>query len=115
MRWCLLLRYKRLIFSNELKNNIPLNGNAIKKISSGGDTLIGRGHNANEEEFVTDFLAICMANDLTKITPYDDAVDERLKVIIYKRLFVENPSNEFEIKMDKNINNEIIQLNFKRH
>jgi hypothetical protein len=114
MRWCLLLRYKRLIFSNELKNNLPLNGNAIKKISSGGDTLIGRGHNANEEEFVTDFLAMCMANDLTKITPYDDAVDERLKVINYKRQFVENPSNEFELKMDRNINNEIKSVEFQK-
>ena len=41
LRWAMLLRFKRLIFSNEIKNTVELNGNDIKKISSGGDTLIG--------------------------------------------------------------------------
>ena len=114
MRWCMLLRYKRIIFSNELKSNINLNGNAIKKISSGGDAIIARGHSGNEEEFICHFLAVVMANDLPKIVPYDDAVNERTKVISYKRQFVENPSNEFEIKMDKNIANEIKTIEFQK-
>jgi hypothetical protein len=50
MRWAMLLRYKRLIFSNEMKTKIVLNGNMIKKISSGGDTLIGRTHGKEELE-----------------------------------------------------------------
>ena len=34
MRWSLLLRYKPIIFSNELKNTIEVNGNAMIKHSS---------------------------------------------------------------------------------
>jgi phage/plasmid-associated DNA primase len=32
MRWAMLLRYKRFIFSNEMKSTSELNGNIIKKI-----------------------------------------------------------------------------------
>ena len=32
MRWALLLRHKRVIFSNEVKSTVELNGNMIEKI-----------------------------------------------------------------------------------
>ena len=32
MRWALLLRYKRIIFSNEIKMSTEINGNMIKKL-----------------------------------------------------------------------------------
>ena len=114
MRWCLLLKYKRVIISNEIKSNIGLNGNAIKKISSGGDSIVARGHCPNEEEFITHFLPIVMANDIPKIKPYDSAVDSRAKVITYKRQFVDEPSNEFELLKDPNIEVEVRTLRFQR-
>lgn len=114
MRWAMLLRFKRLIFSNEMRNTTDLNGNMIKKISSGGDTIVGRVHSGNETEFILHFLGICMANDLPKIKPIDDAVYERVKVFSYKREFVENPSNEFELLMDKNIEKEMLTERFQR-
>jgi hypothetical protein len=55
-----------------------------------------------------------MANDLPKIKPYDDAVDKRSKVISYKREFVENPTNEFQLKMDSNIESEIRTTKFQK-
>jgi hypothetical protein len=114
MRWAMLLRYKRLIFSNEMKTKIVLNGNMIKKISSGGDTLIGRTHGKEELEFITHFLPICFANDLPNITPFDDAVDNRTKFVSFEKEFVENPNNEFELKRDSNLENEIKTDVFKR-
>ena len=58
LRWALLLRHKRIIFSNEMKSTVELNGNMIKKISSGCDAIIGRRHCMEETPFIPDFLAI---------------------------------------------------------
>lgn len=113
MRWAMLLRFKRLIFSNEIKNTTCLNGNDIKKISSGGDSIVGRAHGGNEMDFILHFLAFCMANDLPKIKPYDSAVANRIKVFSYKKQFVENPCNEFELQLDSNIQNEILTERFQ--
>jgi phage/plasmid-associated DNA primase len=114
MRWALLLRHKRLIFSNEMKTKQILNGNMIKKLSSGGDTLIGRTHGKEEDEFITQFLPICFANDIPKIEPYDDAVDTRLRFVSFKKEFVDHPSNEFELQKDENIDQEIRTHRFQR-
>jgi len=114
MRWAMLLRFKRIIISNELKSTTELNGNMIKKISSGGDKLIGRNHGKAEEEFITHFLPIVMANDLPNIKPYDDAVANRLRVMSYNKVFVDEPSNEFELKKDEHIEDEIRTKRFQR-
>ena len=60
----------------------------IKKFSSGGDPLVGRVHGGLECEFTSHFLAIVSANDLPPIKPYDDAVDNRLRVICNPKEFV---------------------------
>ncbi len=118
MRWMMLLRHKRLIFSNEMKvspnTNLALNGNMIKKMASGGDSLIGRTHGQEEMSFIPQFLAVIFANDTLPISPYDDAVDNRLRIISYKKKFVDNPTNEFELKKDENIDKEIQTLQFRK-
>ena len=114
-RWAKLLRFKRLIFSNEMRTETKLNGNMIKKISSGGDKIIGRGHGQNEEEFIVAFLAVCFANDLPEMRPYDEALDTRIRIIQFDKEFVDGePENEFQLKMDKNIESEIHTLEFKK-
>ena len=114
MRWALLLRHKRIIFSNEMKSTVELNGNMIKKISSGGDLIIGRSHCKEETSFVCDFLAVCMSNDLNNIKPYDQAVSKRVRVIPYEKEFVDEPTNDMELKKDPNIEKEMTTELFKR-
>jgi hypothetical protein len=114
MRWALLLRYKRIIISNELKSTTELNGNTIKKVASGGDTLVGRTHGKEEQEFVLHALSMVMANDLPKIKPYDDAVNNRLRIVSYNKVFVDEPTNEYELKADRNIENELRTLRFQK-
>ena len=114
MRWALLLRFKRLIFSNEMKSTVEINGNMMKKLASGGDTLIGRNHCKAEEEFVMQCLAICFANDVPKIKPYDDAVDGRLRVVSFKKSYVKEPTNELELLADPELENEIKTLEFQQ-
>ena len=98
VRWAFLMRFKRLIFSNEIKTDTELNGNDIKKFSSGGDGLVGRIHGGLETEFIPHFMMVIFANDIPKITPYDDAVDNRLKIIGFNKQFVDEPTNEYQLK-----------------
>ena len=55
MRWVLLLKECRIIFSNEIKAEVKLNGNFIKKLSSGGDELSTRKMYQEETTFVPHF------------------------------------------------------------
>ena len=112
MRWVMLLKHCRLIISNEMKSNIVLNGNFIKKLS-GRDPLKGREHYGNEVTFRTHFLPICFANDLPKITPFDDAVNERLRVVDFPKQFKKEPSNEYELLADPNIEEEMKSSEFQ--
>ena len=87
----------------------------IKKVSNGGDSLIGRVHRDNEIEFVPHFLSIAFANDISKISGIDNdtAINNRLKLISYTERYVEEPSNEFKLKIDHNIDNEMKTKEFK--
>ena len=113
-RWALLLRYCRLLLSNELKSTVELNGNMIKKHSSGGDQLTGRLHSGLETAFIPHYLLIIFANDLPPIKPYDDALNNRTGIANYKKAFVENPVNEFELKKDDELEEKIKTLKFRK-
>ena len=76
--------------------------------------MIGRNHCKAEEEFITHFLPILMANDLPKIKPYDSAVNNRIRVIGYKKTFVDNPTNDLELKKDDGLDSELQTLRFQR-
>ena len=115
MRWVMLNRYKRIIISNEMKSGMTLNGNFIKKICSGGDTLIGRTHCKEETEFCTHFLPIILDNDMNKIMPYDNAVDDRVRCLIFPKRFIDKePENIFELRMDVNLKKELELPRFQR-
>jgi phage/plasmid-associated DNA primase len=118
MRWALSARYNRVLFSNELKTSpgkpTYLDANMMKKLSSGGDTLVGRGHYQGETEFIPHFLAFIFANDMVEIKPYDNALDNRLNIFHFKKQFVSNPTGEDELLANPNIVQEIETLNFKK-
>ena len=114
MRWALLLRHKRVIVSNKMKSTVELNGNMIKKISSGGDRIIGRKHCQEETSFICDFLAICMSNDINRIKPYDKAVEKRVRIIPYEKQYVDEPENSMQLKKDPNIDKELQTELFKQ-
>ena len=82
MRPMLLNRFKRLLFSNELNTQANLNGNLMKKVSSGGDRPTGRTLGKEEEYFIMHGLTVVFANDISKITPYDEALVERYKTCL---------------------------------
>ena len=55
-----------------------------------------------------------MADDLPRIKPYDEALNNRVRVINYEKIFVDNPTNQFEVQKDDNIKNEMKDEAFQR-
>jgi hypothetical protein len=88
MRWAYLIRYCRILLSCEMKMDRSIDSNTFKKLSSGGDGLIGRIHGGNEIRFYPHFTPFCMLNDIPSIDPRDDAVDTRAKYIEFPYVFV---------------------------
>ena len=53
---------------------------------------------ANKASYIPHDLVFCFANDLSKINPFDSAVNDRINVISYHKRFVDEPTNEFKLK-----------------
>jgi hypothetical protein len=115
LRWMFLLKDRRLIVSNEVSTNIQVDGNMIKKMSNGGkDDITARLHGGNETQFRIGFLPILFAQDLPKITPYDDAVETRIRAIPYTKVYVDEPANDLELKKDLTLETEVCTNQFRQ-
>lgn len=115
LRWMYLLRTKRIIVSNELQvGGMGIDGNMIKKLSNGGyDDIVAREHGGNETAFKVGFLPILFAQDLDRIRPMDDAVMTRLRAINYQKVYVDEPSNVLELKIDRGLEQEMMTDQFR--
>lgn len=75
MSWALAIAFKRIIFTNEMTlnegDNLKINGNIIKKIASGGDTMMGRCNYKDEVEFKVQGTLMMCCNDLPPVSPAD--------------------------------------------
>ncbi len=88
MRWALLVRFSRILLSNEINMKKSLSGNCIKKHSSGGDIITARTHGKEEFHFHPHYTIFCMMNDIPRIEPMDNAVVERAEYIEFPYQFV---------------------------
>lgn len=114
MRWVMLLKNKRIIVSNELKPSSELDETMVKKVT-GGDSVTARHHGGNEHDFLCHFFPISFANDFPKIRTYDDAIKERLRIVHYKKQFVNGePQNEFELKKNPKMEDDMKTERFQR-
>jgi hypothetical protein len=90
MAWIKGLIGCRIGFSNELRmDKIPIDGNLLKALSSGGDEMKYRTNNKDEVAFVNRCGLWLMANDLSEITPKDSGTTERIRVVRYRLHFVD--------------------------
>lgn len=110
LRWALLTRFCRILLSSEINMKKELDGNSIKKHSSGGDTLIGRTHSGEETRFKPHYTCFGMFNDIPKITPMDQAIQGRLEYIEFPHVFTDedNKKEKYYRKMNSDLK-DIIQ------
>jgi hypothetical protein len=76
LSWMLDLEFSRLTFTQECKfdntnKNVKIDGNKIKKLASGGDTINARKNFKDEREFKTQTTLTFNANDFPPISPQD--------------------------------------------
>ena len=71
LSWVVGKKDCRLIISNEVKEDVVLNGVLIKSLSSGGDTILGRTNHKDEIEFLPQFMMMFMCNSLKGVEPVD--------------------------------------------
>jgi len=74
--WLMDCEFTRLTFANEISVNVSdkkhaLDGNIIKRFTSGGDKQTSRRLNENARDFFTQSTLFVMCNDLPPITPAD--------------------------------------------
>ena len=76
LSWMLDLEFSRLTFTQECKfdntnKNVKIDGNKIKKLASGGDTINARKNFKDEREFKTQTTLTINSNDFPPISPLD--------------------------------------------
>lgn len=118
LAWLKEVAMCRLLISNEFriekgKDQVPMDGNLVKGISSGGDHHKGRANYENASVFVNRATVFIMANDAPAITPNDSGVKTRLRYIRYKLRFVADPKSPDERLADPDIKGKFNKASYK--
>ncbi len=92
--WALLIRWSRILCSNEVDMDSDLSGPQIKKFSAVRDGIIGRDLYKSNISFKPHFTCFCMLNDIPMISPLDEAVEKRLVYIEFPHQFKEMKEEE---------------------
>jgi hypothetical protein len=117
LRWMLLLRFKRIIVSNEMKQHMKIDVTMLKKASRSKDGIQARFHGGNETCFYPQFLAISFANDCQGFNCVaDDAVTDRPRVVDYFKKYLDNPdpTNPNQLKKNNDLEKEFCTLEFQQ-
>lgn len=102
-RWSLLVRWCRILCSNEVDMETDLNGNKIKQKSSGADEQVARKHYQSEISFTPHYTCFCMLNDIPKITFLDKATEKRLVYIEFPNQFVEKVKKDYHREINEDL------------
>jgi len=102
--WLTGLDGSRIAFANELRmDKVPIDGNLLKAVSSGGDEMKIRTNHKDERAFVCRTTVFLMANDLLPCQPEDSGTRERRRVMRYRLRFVDEPTAGDERKKDPSL------------
>ena len=115
LAWTVDLIGVRIGFSNECRMDKKqgLDGNLIKSLSSGSDTMKHRVNHENQKSFINRATLFFLSNDIPNITPMDGGVVERAKFIRYKLSFVNNPQKNNERLANPNVKSKFNKDEYK--
>lgn len=111
LAWYVPLIGCRIALGNEVRlDGKSLDGNQIKALSSGGDTLQLRKEHISQfdVELVTTFFLL--VNDMPPVTPCDQALKNRMRSIPHTKSFVDKEQsecNEYEMQGDSKLKDKI--------
>jgi len=71
LSWVVKKKDCRLLISNEVQEDVILNGKMLKQLASGGDTMLGRCNYQDEIEFTPQFTMMLQCNELKGVEPVD--------------------------------------------
>lgn len=97
--WIVDFQFRRICFSQELKEGSKMNGAKIKKFCSGGDLIEARKNFKDEINFKTQSAYILLANDEPIITPSDTY--EKCTQVYMNSKFIDEKT--YRNKRNKNI------------
>ena len=71
LSWVVKKKDHRLLISQEVQEDVILNGKMLKQLASGGDTVLGRCNYQDEIEFTPQFTMMLNCNELKGVEPVD--------------------------------------------
>lgn len=95
---------KRVLFMQEPEAEDKLITSRAKKLT-GGDVLCVRGLYSNPIEFIPQFKIIMSLNDMIQFSKVDGGIQRRTRVIEYPFKFVDEPTNDMQKQIDRNLEN----------
>jgi P4 family phage/plasmid primase-like protien len=101
------LTKSRIVVSSESEIGDKYNSGFIKFLSGNDNALLRKCHGNTMINFKANFIIFCICNDIPEIDCMDNALSKRLRCIGFKTAFVENPKEPYEIKINKNIEQEL--------
>ena len=121
LSWLVPFEFKRLLLTNEItrdsQGKYKINGNVLKKLSSGGDKIEARVNHKDEINFKIQARVCMFCNDLPPIEPADtketsycfrypskflNKGDERLGKPLLRPKIIQKENDEIEYVMDDN-------------
>jgi hypothetical protein len=95
LSWLKQIVDKRIALSREARTNTVLCGMLLKQVSSGGDTITLRTNHKDESKHINRSTLFMMCNDVPKIQPCDDAVQDRIGGVFDMQVEFKEKPNPF--------------------
>lgn len=100
------IQNKRVVIMQEPSVTETIQADTLKSLT-GGDRISTRELNSTQIEFIPHAKFCMCCNKLSLVSDMDGGVARRIKIVSFDSRFVEEPTEEFEYKIDKELKNKL--------